>query len=242
MCCHDVVFQPEARPVRAWIVGSMADRQRTDAGLPIAADVEERRALRGGQPLVAVARVIRGTDLVQLDRDHPRSVCPVHQGVHAAPIELLDEFGDRQDDARGARDVAEEREPRSRRDPREDRGDDGIGIEDGECDVGDHDPCIVPLGRVVQRVQRGVVLEARREEFVPGLEADGAQHRADPGSRIRHEREIVGVRTQEGRERAARVPSISAGSCRPRKSMGSASIASRQACWAARHGARARPA
>ena len=62
----------------------MAYHIRMQTRLSIATHVQERRSLRGAQPLMGVAGVIRRTQIGQADRHHAGSVRAVHQRIDAA--------------------------------------------------------------------------------------------------------------------------------------------------------------
>ena len=51
---------------------------------------------------------VRRAQRVDVDRHHPRGVRPVDERVDAAPVQLGDELGDRQDERGRAGDVADE--------------------------------------------------------------------------------------------------------------------------------------
>src|SRR5581483_7190098 len=199
-----VELEPEAGHVGPPGVGTVADHRRPDVVLPVRPHPEEPGALRRAHPLVAVAGVIRRAERAEVDVDHAAGVRTVDERVDAAGGERRHEPGDREDEARRARHVVDEREPRPRRDAGEHGVDDGVGPGERKGHLGDDHARAPPLGGEPDRVAARVVGVARHEQLVPGGEAERADDRVHPGRRVRDEREVVGGRAEERRERRAR--------------------------------------
>src|SRR5438132_13859731 len=81
-----VELEAEAGPIRPRRVRPMADHQRADPLLPLAADVQERLTLRRAQPLVTVAREVCRTDRAYGQREHARSMSAAADRIDSAPV------------------------------------------------------------------------------------------------------------------------------------------------------------
>ena len=81
---------------------------------------------------MAVARPVRGTEPIHVDRYHPGRVGRVDERVDAAPVELRDELRDREDQPGHARDVTDHDEARPWRNGAEDRVADDVRTGDRE--------------------------------------------------------------------------------------------------------------
>ena len=137
---HPVELQTEARAIGARRVRAVADGQRADERLPIAADLEEGGALRGAEPLVAVAGVVGGAQRPEVEGQHPRRVRAVDQHVDARSWSAGHQRLHREDDPRRAGDVVEQRQAGPGRHRRQHRLGDLLGAADGEGDVGPPPP------------------------------------------------------------------------------------------------------
>src|SRR6478752_5047714 len=98
----------------------MADHQRMDERLAISAYPEESGAFGRATPLVEIARVIRGTQLLEGKRQHAGTMRTVYQGVDAAVVQRADQALDGHDEPAWAGDVIDEHQARPLRDLRED--------------------------------------------------------------------------------------------------------------------------
>ena len=220
-------------------VRAVGDRRRADSRLAIGPDVEERGALRRADPLVEVARVPRGPDRGQVERQHPRRVRAVDERLDAALGERRDDPGDREDERRRARDVAEDGDPGPVGDRVEDRVDDLVLIATGNGIRATTTRAPVALGDVAEDVEDGVVLVVVGQELVAGAEAERAEDRVRPRpSRWRRTRGRRD-RRRGRREHAARLGE-KAGRSRARNWTGRASSRSRQLALALEHRPRAR--
>src|SRR6266446_6569391 len=197
-----VELQQEARPIRARIVGAVADHDRPHAAPAVAADVEEAGALRRAQPLVAVAGVVRGTERAEVERQHAGRVRAVDQRVDAAPGELAHEPLDGQHEARRAGHVIEQREPGARRDPRQHGFNDRVRRREREGNGHDHDLRPRRGGHEVEHVPARVVGVVGHQELVPRRERQRAQHGVHGGGRVRDEDQALRVGAEERGERA----------------------------------------
>ncbi len=198
-----VELEPEPGTVRAWRVGTMAHDQRTDAGLAVTANVEERRALRSAEPLVAVAGVVSRAEPREVDRQHARGVRAVDQHVHAPRLQRRDQRLDREHHAGRAGHVVEKDEPGPSGDGAEHRVRHVDRTAEREGHLGHHHLCPGTLGHGTERVGAGIVGVVRGEQLVSGPEDEGAQDGVHPGGGVVDQREVVRIGSKEGPEPSA---------------------------------------
>ena len=194
-----VELQSEPRALRSRGVRPVADRQGTDALLAIAPHVQERGSLRRAEPLVAVAREVRGADPAQIQRHHPRRVRSVDEGVDAPFLKTPDDLLDRKNDPGRAGHMIEQGQPGPGRDGTEHRIDDLRGPGDGPRHRRHHDFRAAPF-LPAQRVPAGVVGVVGGEQLVARLELERADHGVHAAGRVRNEREIVRICPDEPRQ------------------------------------------
>ena len=195
----------ETRPPGERGVGTMRHDQRMDPVAAILADPQDGGALRPTQPFVPVARPVRGAERAHIDRHHPGGVGGVHERVDAAPVELRDEVGDREDEPRDAGHLADDDQPRPWRDGAQDRLQHDLRTIGREGDRHDDDPRPIAGRHCAHRVDGRVVLVVVRQEFVARLETERLEHGVVAGRGVRHELETLGVRAEEPPDRDARL-------------------------------------
>ena len=182
----------------------MADDQRVETVLAVAADMEERRALRGADPFVQVAGVVRRSQAVDLDVEHPRRVRAVDEGVHPARRQLGHQLVDGQDEGRGRRDVVEHGQAGPRRDRGQHPFDDVLGAGGGKGKRHGHHSGAAGRGRDRQHVAAGVVLVVGRQQLVAGGEGEPAEDGIHAGGGVVDEGEVVRIGADERAERGPR--------------------------------------
>ena len=142
---------------------------------------------------------------VQVDRQHPRRVRPVHERVDAPPVQLADQRGHGHHEGRRRRHVADHRQARARRHRLEERLHDLGRIPDRERHPDDDDGRPVSLRGRPEGVERGVVLVVAGEELVAGAEAPRRQDRGHAGGGVGDERQArPGPRPGRRRRRCGR--------------------------------------
>lgn len=101
---------------------------------------------------MAIARVIRRTQRVQIERQHARHMRAIHQHIHAKTLQTLHNLLHRQHEACRTGHVIDHRQFGARRDFGEDRIDDLLRILQGKRQLSYHDVGFVLLRDIVQRV------------------------------------------------------------------------------------------
>jgi len=197
-----VEFGPEPRRLAGGIV-SPADHRRMDRLLPVAPDVQHRRPLRGAQPLVRVRGVERRPQRLEIERQHPQRVRPIDHRLDAALAQRRNDPRHGKDQARGARHVVDQREPRARAHRGEDRLHDLGRVRQRERHRGRNHAGTGAGRDIVEGPPAGAVGMVRGQDLVPGGERQGAQDGVHPGGRIADEREVVGAGADELPERRA---------------------------------------
>ena len=177
---------------------AVADDAGVELLLAIAADVQHGGALGRADPLVEVAGVVGGAEIVEGEGDHAGAVGAVDEGVDAAVGEGPHDRGDREDEAGGGGDVIDEGEAGARADAGLQGGDDLVGVGDREGHGGDDEAGAGATAEVLQGVAAGAVDVVGGEELVAGSEAEGAEDRVDAGAGVAHEDEVVGASADEG--------------------------------------------
>ncbi len=201
----EIELEAEPASVRAERVRPVAQSQRTKEMLPIPANVEKRRAFRSAHPLVAVACVISGAELVEPEREHPGGVRAVDQSIDTSLRERANQRRHRENDAGRARDVVDEKKTGPFRHRGQHRVD-GFARRGQRKRHGSHDHLRArPLRDEVQRVAAGVVLVVGREELVTRTERERAEDGVHTGGRIGDERDVIGARADEPSERFSRL-------------------------------------
>lgn len=79
-----VELEPEARPAARIGVGAVACHERPDTVAVVRIDVEKRRSLWRAQPLVAIARVVSGTQCAEVELELADGMSAVNQELDAA--------------------------------------------------------------------------------------------------------------------------------------------------------------
>ena len=185
----------------ALAVRAVRRRQGPDALPEVGADVQHARALRGAQPLVAVARPVRGVERRgRRTRIMPGACAPSTSVSMPRRVELADDRDHRHHERRRRGDLADEREPGPRR---------------RRVEVGLRRPArrrrpgtgrwarttVAPSRSAAARSALSVALYSwsHGEELVARLEAERGEDRRHAGRRVVHEREALGVRVEERR-------------------------------------------
>ncbi len=177
-----------------------ADDERLDERLVLRPDVEERRALRRAEPLVAVAGVNVGVDRAEVNRNLTRRVRTVDDGKDPCLPRTPAQLGDGKCQRRRRGDMAEEEHLGSRRHPAPDRLDNLVqgGYRKG------HRSADVTRPRPGTHVRPGhverPVLVVGRQDLVVRLEGEGTGHDVQPRSGIGDEDEVVGASVEVGGE------------------------------------------
>ena len=190
-------------------VRAVGDRRRPDAGLAVAPDVEERRALRRADPLVEVRRVVRrararrGRAAPSPARAPRRRACRSRGRRARATIRSIGRTS-----AVGlvtwltiasrVRSVAAAEDPL-----------DDVVLRGGrEREPGDDDARAVARGDVAGDVEDRVVLVVGREDLVAGLEPERADDRVHAAGRVRDQPQVVRVGADERPDRPAHLGEV----------------------------------
>lgn len=173
-----VELEMQAGPARARGAVAAADDRRVQAVVAVAPHMEEAGAPRAAEPLVAVARVVRGADGLHVERQHPRRVRPIDERVDAPGREPFDQRRDREDHPGGAGDVVEHGQARARRDAFEHGIDDRVCVRHGRRHDRRHHPRAGLARHEIEQVRARKVGVAGREDFIARRERTRTQHRA----------------------------------------------------------------
>ena len=144
----------------------MADHRRLQPSLPILAHMEKRRTLGRANPLVQVGGIVSRAQLPQIQRQHAGRMGAVHQSIHAARFERPGNLPHGHHQRRIARNMINQCQPRLwRYDPKDGLGNLICGLE-RKGNVGHHQFCARFPGDFHQHIPTGIVIEARRQEFI----------------------------------------------------------------------------
>ena len=162
-------LQLKTRPVLARGICTVTDGLWTDEFLFVPAHMKQRRAFRSAKPLVTIARILCGSEVIQIQWNHARCVRSVHQRVHAATVQLFHQPRDGQHDSGLACQMIEQRQPRSWRDTFHNRRDQFIRAAERKWNFRNHHACAGMFRNEVQRIAAGVVFMVGDEQFVARL-------------------------------------------------------------------------
>ena len=126
---------------------------------------------------------------------------PVDEHRDAPRLQDRDEPLHGKDERGRARHVADERQPCPGRHCPQDALHDIVRAIDGERNPRQHDPGTGVSRADPQRIERRVVLVVGGEKLVARADPERAEDRRNAGGRVRHEREVVRVRADEGADR-----------------------------------------
>src|SRR5687768_11913076 len=93
----------------------------TNLLLAILPDVQQGGALWSTDPFVAIPCIVGSAELMQLQRQHSRCVRAIHQGGNAAVFQFAYDAFQRENQARLARDMIDQGDPRPAVYPPDDR-------------------------------------------------------------------------------------------------------------------------
>ncbi len=178
----------------------MTDRRRNDAILQVPADVQERRSLRRAHPFVAVARVVGGTDALDVEIDHARRVCAVDEGLDPSIVQGGDDSMNGKDEGGRARHVIDDGEACAWSAGGHDGVDDLVLGFDGKGDLDRGHRSSRPFGCEANGIRAGVVAVVGDEKLISNVEPERAEHCVDGGGCVGYERQIVRVGAGEGGE------------------------------------------
>ncbi len=150
---------------------------------------------------MAVSGVVVRAQRAEVEVKHARDVRAVDQRLDAASRQLDDQLAHRVDECRRRGDVIEEHEPC----PRAHRGQDArthiARRRTRKRDLHHDGTGAGALGSRFEGVPGGVVAVVGHEQLVARREGQTPQHRIDRRGGIRHECEVLGIGSQEGRQR-----------------------------------------
>ena len=172
--------------------------------LPVGPDVEEPRALRRADPLVAVARVVRGAESAEVERHHARARGRRRPARRRRGGQLAHEPLDRQDEAGRARHVVDQREPRPRPGPAEHRLEDLLRAASGNGTGATTTRAPARAATASTAFRQALYAWVGRQELVARSEVERAEHGVHAGRRVGHERQVVRIGPDEGAERGPR--------------------------------------
>jgi hypothetical protein len=151
-----------------------------------------------------VARVVRRSQLREIERDHARGVRAVDEGVHPSSVELAHEAFDGEKDSGRARNVIEQREACLRRNAGEDGIDDLFGVFEWKREASDGDLGSAALRVKVEGVPARIVRLVGGQERIARSEFERSQDGIHSGCRVGHERYSRFIGPKERSERLAR--------------------------------------
>ena len=185
----------------------MRHDQRMDPLAAVLADPQDGRALRPAQPLVAVARPVRGAQRVRHRPGTIPGACAASTSVSIPRRSSSATSSSTGKMSRGrARDMADQDQPG----PRGHGGEDRVARRPSADAIGNGIFATTTSRPVARRhgphrVDRRVVLVIVGQQLIAGLEPERLEHGVDPGRRVGDERESLGIRAEEPPDRAARV-------------------------------------
>jgi hypothetical protein len=173
--------------------------------LAVGPRIQERRALRRAQPLVAVAGIPVRAKSTHVERHLRRPVRAIDQHGDAGRMTRLDNILQRQHQRAARGDVIDHGEPCAWRHRCCDVGDDCIGRGMREWHLGFHHAGAGAFTQVANRIAYCAIAMAQHHDFIIRSEMQRTQHRVATGRRVLDKRDVLAVGADEGGQPVCRM-------------------------------------
>jgi len=159
--------------------------------LTIPAHMQKACSFRRTEPLVTISGVISGLKLSQIERHHTRCVCAIDKCIDTALGQVIHQSLDGKHKAGLAGDMIQKRQFRARSHATQNAVNNLACCSQRKRDLGyDHTGARL-FRHKIQRVSTSVVFVICYKKFIARLKSQRTQDRVHPGSRVRHEDQIL---------------------------------------------------